>query len=285
MLQFRLRGRRRSGTRHLIPCRTFLLFDLFFRSNFCSVSCNHLHILYYFFMRSGWCTRISLSEHMIRRYPPSPNVVRFFIVESSFIRPTEHLTVDMSFVLGHGEGQVGQSAQPVTLYLSITVSATSISAHIPQNIPTEVEGTSAEEGHQPTTTSTDSRGPEQSMELVHPLPPPDHLPVQGGTPMPQEQGEAPLVKEAQIGLDRVDEAKKLIDRSDTWEGVVGRIKWLMDTLSPVAGVRAIFVFPFLAQLSRPPFPAQSDRTDRVQCGFSDPSGAPHCVVIGNIYLF
>jgi hypothetical protein len=135
------------------------------------------------------------------------------------------------------------------------VSANSTSANIPQNIPTEVEGTSAEEVRQPNTTAIDSRGPDPSTEPEHPLPPPDQLPVQGGTPMPQDQGEAPFFNDAQISLDRADEAKKLIDRSDTWEGVVGRIKWLMDTLSPVAGVRVIFVLPFLARLSRPPFPA------------------------------
>ena len=49
--------------------------------------------------------------------------------------------------------------------------------------------------------------------------------------------------EAQIGLERVDELEKLIDGSETWEGVIGRINWLMDTLSPVAGV--IFVSPVL----------------------------------------
>ena len=58
--------------------------------------------------------------------------------------------------------------------------------------------------------------------------------------MPRDQGETSLVEEAQIGLDLADEAEKSIDRSNTWEGVVGRIKWLMDTLSPVAGVRVIF---------------------------------------------
>jgi hypothetical protein len=136
------------------------------------------------------------------------------------------------------------------------VSANSASANIPQKVPPEVEGTSAEEVRQPTATAIDSSGPGPSTEPEHPLPPPDHLSVEGGTtPMPQDQGEAPLFHEAQIGLDHADEAKKLIDRSDTWEGVVGRIKWLMDTLSPVAGVRVIFVLPFLARLSRPPFPA------------------------------
>jgi hypothetical protein len=32
---------------------------------------------------------------------------------------------------------------------------------------------------------------------------------------------------------------KPIDQSNTWQGAVGRIKWVMDTLSPIAEVRAI----------------------------------------------
>ncbi|KAH8994773.1 hypothetical protein EDB83DRAFT_2325109 [Lactarius deliciosus] len=47
----------------------------------------------------------------------------------------------------------------------------------------------------------------------------------------------PLVRE-----DRVEES---IGQSNTWEGVVGRIKWVMDILSPVAEVRVVFVLPIL----------------------------------------
>jgi len=39
---------------------------------------------------------------------------------------------------------------------------------------------------------------------------------------------------------RADEAVKRIDRSNsTWAGAVGRIKWVMDTWSPIAEVRII----------------------------------------------
>ena len=63
--------------------------------------------------------------------------------------------------------------------------------------------------------------------------------------MPQEKGEMPLVEKARVGLDLAEKAKESIDRSGTWEAVVGRIKWLMDTLSPVAGVRVSFLVCFL----------------------------------------
>ena len=57
-----------------------------------------------------------------------------------------------------------------------------------------------------------------------------------------------------ITLRRADEAMKLIDRSNTWESAVGRIKWVMDTLGPIAEVRVIsfclsFTEPTFSQLS------------------------------------
>ena len=118
------------------------------------------------------------------------------------------------------------------------------STNIQPKIPTEGVNNRAEVALKPTVT-TDSRAPDQSTNLKHPLHPPDYFPIQSVTPVPQDQGEASLIEKAQVGLDRADELEKSIDRSDTWEGVVGRIKWLMDTLSPVAGVRVIFVSPLL----------------------------------------
>jgi hypothetical protein len=47
-----------------------------------------------------------------------------------------------------------------------------------------------------------------------------------------------------LALDRADEAVNRIvpiERSNTWEGAVGRIKWVMDTLGPIAEVS---VLPF-----------------------------------------
>ena len=107
---------------------------------------------------------------------------------------------------------------------------------LPPSIPTEGDDTQAGEVLEPTTPS-DSKGLGQSTESEHP---PDHLLVEGVTPMPQDLGEMSLVDEAQISLDLAEQAKKSINRSNSWEGVVGRIKWVMDTLSPVAGVRVIF---------------------------------------------
>ncbi|KAH9045878.1 hypothetical protein EDB83DRAFT_1549999 [Lactarius deliciosus] len=56
-----------------------------------------------------------------------------------------------------------------------------------------------------------------------------------GRTSPQNNGETSLVdsEKARIDLDRADEVEQSIDRSKTWKGVVGNIKWVMDTLSPV----------------------------------------------------
>ena len=133
--------------------------------------------------------------------------------------------------------------QPVTVYLTINVPANGASPSVPQNIPTEGGNNPAVEV--PTsTTAPDSKGPDQSTEHESPLLPPDHI-VQGSAPVPQDKGEVSPVEKALVGLVLAERAKESIDRSDTWEAVVGRIKWLMDTLSPVAGVRASFIVSFL----------------------------------------
>ena len=149
--------------------------------------------------------------------------------------------IEISVVLDRHDGQ---STQPVTLNLRVSVSTNRASTGAHPDIATEGDDNPTEAV--PTLTVVpDSRAPDQSTESNHPLPPPDHVPIQSTTAMPQDQGETSLTEKAQIGLDRADELEKSIDRSDTWEGVVGRIKWLMDTLGPVAGVRVIFVSPFI----------------------------------------
>ncbi len=170
-------------------------------------------------------------------------MVRLFIIEFSSVRLTNISHVDIAFVLN---GQSEQSMEPVTLHLTITVSANRTSPSDPHKIPTEGDDSPPEEVPEHNIVP-DSRGPDQSTAREPPLPSPDRLPAHSSTPMPQDQAETSLVEKARTDLDRADEVKlkKLIDRSDTWEGVVGKIKWVMDTLSPVAEVRVIFVLPIL----------------------------------------
>jgi hypothetical protein len=185
-------------------------------------------------MRSGGHRRISLLERMRFRYP-NRKVVRLFMIKSSFIRLKVNIHVDISFLLSDGNGPVRQSTQPVALDLTINVPANGPSPGVTSNIPTEGGNTPAEEV---STSAPDSMGPDQSTKSEHPLPPTGQLPVQGSTPVPQDQG---LVEQAQISLDLAENAKKSIGPSNSWGGFVGRIKWVMDTLAPIAGVRAMFV--------------------------------------------
>ena len=100
----------------------------------------------------------------------------------------------------------------------------------PPNIPTEGDDPPAEE-------ATTSQKRFQS-------PTPEHQPVETGNNMPQSQEElSPTgTKNPRLALDRADEDLKRIvpiDRSNTWEDAVRRIKWVMDTLGPLAEVRVI----------------------------------------------
>ena len=121
--------------------------------------------------------------------------------------------------------------------------ANGASQSVPQNIPTKGSNTPAKEVLALTITP-DSKGPDQSTEHERPFLPPDHI-GQASTAIPEDTGKMSLDEKARVALDLADEAKESIDRSDTWEAVVGRVKWLMDTLSPVAGVRVSFVVYFL----------------------------------------
>jgi hypothetical protein len=68
-----------------------------------------------------------------------------------------------------------------------------------------------------------------------------HQPVEAGDNKPQSREETSPAgaKDLRLALDQADQAMKLIDRSKTWQGAVGKIKWVMDTLGPIAEVRVI----------------------------------------------
>ena len=72
--------------------------------------------------------------------------------------------------------------------------------------------------------------------------PKDHLP--GASMPPAADGSAGMLP-AENALRSADGAVVAIDLSNTWEGAVERIKWVMDTVSPVAEVRPMSFFPIL----------------------------------------
>ncbi len=99
----------------------------------------------------------------------------------------------------------------------------------------------------------------QSTALEPLLPPPRHLPVETGTTMSHGQAEMSHTDDPLITLRRADEAVKLIDPLNTWERAVGRIKWVMDTLSPITEVR---VRSFCLSFTEPTFTLSFTRMQR-----------------------
>jgi len=114
----------------------------------------------------------------------------------------------------------------------------------PPEIPTKGDDTPAEEATKPSM-APNSGVPIQSTAPEPLLPSPDPLPVETGSPMPDSQAEMSPTEKALIAVRRADEAKKPIDRANTWRGAVSRIKWVMDTVSQVVEVRAISILPLL----------------------------------------
>ena len=165
-------------------------------------------------------------------------------------------SVDAPFVLSTGDGQAGESDQPVTLYLTITSSANATShPTLPINttntIATEVDISLVEQA-----TEANIAHPQNSTETTpyavaiaitpEPLSPPtDHFPIETSTIIPPERDVQAAMSPAKDALQDADEATKAIDLTSTWEGAVERIKWVMDTVSPVAGVRHIAISLYL----------------------------------------
>ena len=152
------------------------------------------------------------------------------LLEFPFVRLFNILHADVPFSLSNGDGKDGQSMQPITLYLTMTVSTTMAS-------PILLGDEAPAEGATRPSMSPDSGGPIQSTAPDPLLPLPDHFSVEIGVPTSHSQAEVSPTEDPVIALRRADEAMKPIDRSNTWEMAVERINWVMDTLSPIAGVR------------------------------------------------
>src|SRR6266571_3715589 len=156
--------------------------------------------------------------------------------------------VDVPFVLNNGDGQAGQSDQPVILYLTITVSANATSYPIlPINatnaIATDVHVSSMEKAMEQATKPTMAQDFIETTPFAVATapeslsPPTDHVPIEVKTPIPPVHDVRAAMSPAENALRGADEATKEINLASTWEGVIARIKWVMDTVSPVAEVR------------------------------------------------
>ena len=145
--------------------------------------------------------------------------------------------VDIPCVLGNGVGGAARSTQPVTLYITINVTPSNLYS-IPPSIPTEYDDSPVEEATIPGRIQFPA--PEHLLPLSH------HQLVETGNTVPQSREEVSptSTKNSRFALNRAYKSMKRIvpiDRSNSWESVVGRIKWLMDTLGPIAEVS---VMPF-----------------------------------------
>jgi hypothetical protein len=191
---------------------------------------------------------ILLGTHEMR-IPPASQCGSF---AKNFLS-SSHLNIsrpDIPCVLENGVGGVARSTQPVILYITVNIAPPN-PYNSPPNIPTESDVSPA----------TGATLPER-IQFPAPeplLPSSHHQPVETGDTMPQSREEmSPTsAKNPRVALrdaDKVMERIVPVDRSNTWENAVGRIKWVMDTLSPIAEVR-IIPFDILAELtSRLSFP-------------------------------
>ena len=138
--------------------------------------------------------------------------------------------VEVPFILSDPDGQAGQPEHPVTLYLMVAVSA---NATIHPILRTNATNVSAREQATRTTMAQDSIGTTPSVVATVPeplLPRMDRVPIETSTAVP-------AMSHAKNALTNADKATEAINLTSTWEGAVARIKWVMDTVSPVAGVR------------------------------------------------
>ena len=138
----------------------------------------------------------------------------------------------MTCVLGNGVGGAARSTQPVTLHIRVNITPPTL-YNSPPSIPTAAGSSPAEEAPIP--------GRIEPPSHEHPLPLSHHQPVEAGNNKLQSREEAPSTStsDPRSALDKADDAMNQMDRLNTWKGAVGRVKWVMDTLSPIAEVRII----------------------------------------------
>ncbi len=131
--------------------------------------------------------------------------------------------------------------QSVTLYLTVSVSPNTTSHPGKRDLAGagETMGPSMAQDSTRSTRSTVVAGFETLSSSK------DHLPGEITTSMPPAADGSAGMSPAENALRNVDEAMTTISLSNTWEGALERIKWVMDTVSPVAEVRPMSFFPIL----------------------------------------
>jgi hypothetical protein len=147
---------------------------------------------------------------------------------------------DIPCVLENDVGEAAQSTrstQSVTLYITINITPPDLYSGPPSTTPIEDDDSPVNDSEATIPGRVQAPAPEHLLPLSH------HLPVETGNTVPQIQEEvSPSTEIPHFSLDQADEAMDRIipiDQSNAWERAVRNIKWVMDTLSPIAEVRVI----------------------------------------------
>ncbi|KAH9066744.1 hypothetical protein EDB87DRAFT_456187 [Lactarius vividus] len=154
--------------------------------------------------------------------------------------PVESQT-DFPFTLTNSDKWAGKSMEPITLYLTVIVSpkttsypalsinATNLrSAEFVDLPPDQATRSSMAQVSTNTTRSTVTTGSEAGS------PPTVRPPSDMNTPIPAAADRQAGMSSAKNALDDADEAMTTINLSNTLEGALERIKWVMDAVSSVA---------------------------------------------------
>ena len=138
---------------------------------------------------------------------------------------------DIPCVLENDVGEATRST-PVTLYITVNVTTPDLYDDSTSSMPTKTKDDDSPAEEATITGHVQIPAPEHILPLSH------HQPI--GQPEGGEEMSPTTTKNPRLALHWADKVMKRIvpnDRSNTWEGAVGRIKWVMDTLGPIAEVR------------------------------------------------
>jgi hypothetical protein len=69
----------------------------------------------------------------------------------------------------------------------------------------------------------------------------NNLLIESGTPAPPTKDCKTEISATEKALHDADNAVKTMDLYNTWDKALGRIRWVMDTIGPIAEVRAVFL--------------------------------------------
>ena len=182
--------------------------------------------------------------------------------------------VDVPFALANGDIKAGQLIEPITLYLTFVVSNTASPV-----LPIDATNLQSTEANALTPRESTNSMAQDPADVVRStittergtFTPPTHNLNHPGTPMSSVADPRAYLPSTENALEIANKAMTAIKLSDTWEGALERIKWVMDTVSPVAEVSysVYLCYPLLTRMS---FSVESVCEDGVWSGFCDPQG-------------